>query len=58
MDLVRLAIAPHLHPAQMNYVTEVVARVAYRACDLPGMRIVSQPRQQLRHFTARFQPAR
>jgi tryptophanase len=34
----------------------VVERVAYRASDLPGMRIVSQPRQ-LRHFTARFEPA-
>jgi tryptophanase len=39
----------------MDYVIEVVERVAYRASDLPGMRIVSQPRQ-LRHFTARFQP--
>jgi tryptophanase len=35
---------------------EVVERVAYRASDLPGMRIVSQP-GQLRHFTARFEPA-
>jgi hypothetical protein len=39
----------------MDYVTEVVERVARRACDLPGMRIVSQPRR-LRHFTARFEP--
>jgi tryptophanase len=40
----------------MDDVIETVARVAYRACDLPGTRIVSQPRQ-LRHFTAPFQPA-
>jgi tryptophanase len=39
----------------MDYVIEVAERVAYRAADLPGMRIVSQPRQ-LRHFTARFEP--
>ena len=41
--------------SHMDYVIEVAERVAYRACDLPGMRIVSQP-TQLRHFTARFQP--
>jgi tryptophanase len=38
-------------------VIEAVTRVAGRAADLPGMRIVSQPRQ-LRHFTARFAPLR
>ena len=42
--------------SHMDYVIEVVERVAYRACDLPGMRIVSQP-SRLRHFTARFEPA-
>jgi tryptophanase len=36
-------------------VIEVLSRVASRAAELPGMRIVSQPRQ-LRHFTARFAP--
>jgi len=36
-------------------VIEAVTRVASRASLLPGMRIVSQPRQ-LRHFTARFVP--
>jgi tryptophanase len=39
----------------MDYVIEVVERVAYRASDLPGMQIVSQPKR-LRHFTARFEP--
>jgi len=39
----------------IDYVIEVAERVAYRAPDLPGMRIVSQPRR-LRHFTARFEP--
>jgi tryptophanase len=40
----------------MDYVIEVVERVTYRASDLRGMRIVSQP-SRLRHFTARFEPA-
>ena len=57
MDLVRLAIPRRTYTqSHMDYVIEVVERVAYRAGDLPGMRIVSQPRQ-LRHFTARFEPA-
>ena len=41
--------------SHMDYVIEVAERVACRACDLPGMRIVSQP-SGLRHFTARFEP--
>jgi tryptophanase len=41
--------------AHLDYVIEAVTRVAGRAARLPGMRIVSQPRQ-LRHFTARFAP--
>jgi len=41
--------------ANMDYVIEVATRLASRAGELPGMRIVSQPRQ-LRHFTARFAP--
>jgi tryptophanase len=40
----------------MDYVIEVAERVARQACDLPGLRIISQP-SQLRHFTARFEPA-
>jgi tryptophanase len=56
MDLVRLAIPRRTYTqSHMDHVIEVVERVAYRTCDLPGMRIVSQPRQ-LRHFTARFEP--
>ena len=55
---VRLAIPRRTYTqSHMDYVIQVVERVAYRACDLPGMRIVSQP-SRLRHFTARFQPTR
>ncbi len=58
MDLVRLAIPRRTYTqSHIDYVIEVVARVASRAATLPGMRIVSQPRQ-LRHFTARFAPLR
>jgi tryptophanase len=58
MDLVRLAIPRRTYTqSHIDYVIEVVARVAARAATLPGMRIVSQPRQ-LRHFTARFAPLR
>ena len=56
MDLVRLAIPRRTYTqSHIDYVIEVVLRVAGRAAKLPGMRIVSQPRQ-LRHFTARFAP--
>ncbi len=56
MDLVRLAIPRRTYTqSHIDYVIEVVTRVADHAADLPGMRIVSQPRQ-LRHFTARFAP--
>jgi tryptophanase len=56
MDLVRLAIPRRTYTqSHIDYVIEVAARVAGRAAGLPGMRIVSQPRQ-LRHFTARFAP--
>ena len=58
MDLVRLAIPRRTYTqSHIDYVIEVVARVAARAATMPGMRIVSQPRQ-LRHFTARFAPLR
>jgi tryptophanase len=57
MDLVRLAIPRRTYTqSHMDYVIEVVERVADRASGLPGMRIVSQPRR-LRHFSARFEPA-
>ena len=56
MDLVRLAIPRRTYTqSHIDYVIEVVTRVANRAAKLPGMRIVSQPRQ-LRHFTAQFAP--
>ncbi len=56
MDLVRLAIPRRTYTqSHIDYVIEVLTRVAGRAADLPGMRIVSQPRH-LRHFTARFAP--
>ncbi len=56
MDLVRLAIPRRTYTqSHIDYVVEVVTRVAGRTAKLPGMHIVSQPRQ-LRHFTARFAP--
>jgi tryptophanase len=56
MDLVRLAIPRRTYTqSHIDYVIEVATRVAGRAADLSGMRIVSQPKQ-LRHFTARFAP--
>ena len=56
MDLVRLAIPRRTYTqSHIDYVIEVATRVASKAAELPGMRIVSQPRQ-LRHFTAKFAP--
>ena len=56
MDLVRLAIPRRTYTqSHIDYVIEVLLRVASRAARLPGLRIVSQP-QHLRHFTARFAP--
>ena len=56
MDLVRLAIPRRTYTqSHIDYVIEVLTRVNGRAAGLPGMRIVSQPRQ-LRHFTAQFRP--
>ncbi len=58
LDLVRLAIPRRTYTqSHIDYVIEVVLRVAEKAGDIPGLRIVSQPRQ-LRHFTARFLPLR
>ncbi len=58
LDLVRLAIPRRTYTqSHIDYVIEVVLRVAKKAGDLPGLRIVSQPRQ-LRHFTAQFAPLR
>jgi len=56
LDLVRLAIPRRTYTqSHIDYVIEVVLRVARNAGHLRGLRIVSQPRQ-LRHFTARFVP--
>src|SRR6266536_2594176 len=56
MDLVRLAVPRRTYTqSHLDYVIEAVTRVVSRAAQLPGMHIVSQPRQ-LRHFTARFVP--
>lgn len=56
MDLVRLAIPRRTYTqSHIDYVIEVLLRVASRAARLPGLRIVSQP-QHLRHFTAQFAP--
>jgi tryptophanase len=56
MDLVRTAIPRRTYTqSHIDYVIEVVRSVAARAAQLPGYRIVWEP-QQLRHFTARFEP--
>ncbi|MCK6547600.1 tryptophanase [Myxococcota bacterium] len=55
-DLVRLAIPRRVYTqSHMDYVIEVVTRVASRANEMRGYRIVEQP-PSLRHFTARFEP--
>ena|SRR5258706_6239401 len=56
MELVRLAIPRRTYTqSHIDYVIEVCALVAAQADQLPGYRIVSEPRA-LRHFTARFVP--
>jgi tryptophanase len=56
MDLVRLAIPRRTYTqSHIDYVIEVVERVAAAACDLPSMRMTYEP-ARLRHFTATFQP--
>jgi tryptophanase len=53
---VRLAIPRRTYTqSHIDYVIEVCIDVATRAKDLPGYRIVDQPKA-LRHFTARFEP--
>lgn len=54
MDLVRLAIPRRTYTqSHMDFVIEVVERVAKQAKRLKGLRIVEQP-PALRHFSARF----
>jgi len=56
MDLVRLAIPRRTYTqSHIDYVIEVVERVAAKAGDLVGMEITYQP-ERLRHFTAHFRP--
>jgi tryptophanase len=55
-ELVRLAIPRRTYTqSHIDYVIEVVQRVAARADGLRGLRIVDAP-PALRHFTARFEP--
>ena len=56
MELVRLAIPRRVYTqSHIDYVIEVVRRVAERAGELRGMQIVEAP-AALRHFSARFEP--
>jgi tryptophanase len=56
MDLVRLAIPRRVYTqSHIDYVIEVVERVAARRGELRGLRIVEEP-ASLRHFSARFEP--
>ena len=56
MDLVRLAMPRRVYTqSHADYLVEVFEEVVRRRGELRGLRIVSQP-QQLRHFTARFEP--
>jgi tryptophanase len=57
MDLVRLAIPRRTYTqSHIDYVIEVVRRVAGHAGDLRGLRMVQPEPPALRHFTARFEP--
>lgn len=56
MELVRLAIPRRSYTqSHIDYVGEVIARVAQRAGELKGLRMTYQA-PWLRHFTARFEP--
>jgi tryptophanase len=56
LDLVRLAIPRRTYTqSHIDYVIEVCEQVAARADELPGYRIVHEPKA-LRHFTATFEP--
>ena len=56
MDLVRLAMPRRVYTqSHADYLVEVFEEVVRRREQLRGLRIVEQP-EQLRHFTARFEP--
>jgi len=53
---VRLAIPRRTYTqSHIDYVIEVVCRVAKRAASLKGLKISWEPKA-LRHFSARFEP--
>ena len=56
LELVRLAIPRRVYTqSHLNYVAEILGRIAKRAKTLPGYRFTYAP-ELLRHFTARFEP--
>ena len=56
LDLVRMAIPRRVYTqSHMDYVVEVLVKIASKARSFKGYRIAYQPRL-LRHFTARFEP--
>ena len=56
LELVRLAIPRRVYTqSHMDYVAEVIARIAKRADKLRGYRFTYAP-ELLRHFTAKFEP--
>lgn len=56
-ELLRLAIPRRVYTeTHLRYVANAVAAIAKRASTVEGLRLVSNPDQPLRHFTARLEP--